>query len=47
MAWSISSVNLDQLDFFRLKQLLKWQCVAVICDMMVIAIGRCCVVYVG
>ena len=43
MAWSISLVNLDQLVFFRLKRLLKGQCVAVTGDLMVIVIGRCCV----
>ena len=43
MAWSISLVNLDQLAFFRLKRLLKGQCVAVTGDLMVIVIGWCCV----
>ena len=38
MAWSISLVNLDQLAFFRLKRLLKVQCVAVTGDLMVIVI---------
>ena len=42
MAWSISLVNLDQLDFFRSKCLLKGQCLAVTGDLMVIVIGRCC-----
>ena len=40
MAWSISLVNLDQLAFFRLRRLLKGQCVAVTGDLMVIVIGR-------
>ena len=43
MAWSISLLNLDQLAFFRLKRLLKGQCMAVTGDLMVIVIGRCCV----
>ena len=43
MAWSISLVNVDQLAFFRLKRLLKGQCMAVTGDLMVIMIGRCCV----
>ena len=43
MAWSIALVNLDQLAFFRLKRLLKGQCVAVTGVLMVIVIGRCCV----
>ena len=36
-------VNLDQLALFRLKRLLKGQCVPVTGDLMVIVIGRCCV----
>ena len=43
MAWSIALVNLDQLAFFRLKRLLKGQCVAVTGDLMVIVLGRRCV----
>ena len=43
MALPISLVNSDQLAFFRLKRLLKGQCVAVTGDLMVFVIGRCCV----
>ena len=43
MAWPMSLVALDQLAFLSLKRLLKWQCVTVTGDQMVIVIRRCCV----